>query len=307
MIDRKTITTPSSLTLDQLLEIAIREYPIGTKYDSINSIGEPSGYGEQVSNKTPVLYGNDIECGTGYIYSASANKWATKITGKELFEGIELIREIKRRYPDGSEYIPLQLPKNENRDKKYYIDHQSLVGGKTLAWSAGDPGFIYQDGEWADIINSKETNLEKAIRLYPPGTQYKALDSDGTSYYGQDVISIVDSKHHQFSDGDIDAGSGFLYSKKADKWAQIISTPSMNPCVEVPLDENKEFNNLNNQHVTNNSTLVQRETSTDGQGEGCSSDPIRCGHRKTVIAGYNPQYQEISVSGKKRVRISEGS
>lgn len=63
-----------------------------------------------------------------------------------------------------------------------------------------------------------ETNLEKAIRLFPIGTSYWPAKPTGHI-----EPQVVKYKHRDLN-GDIEAGFGYLYRKKEDSWATPVET-----------------------------------------------------------------------------------
>ncbi len=88
-------------------------------------------------------------------------------------------------------------------------------------------------------VKPVETNLEKAIRLYPVGTKFKSL-------YDDDKIFTVNEIPY-CSDWDIFINNGYgkVYRSSTNQWAEIISTPKQQEIKESPkqkgifLDENK--------------------------------------------------------------------
>lgn len=70
-----------------------------------------------------------------------------------------------------------------------------------------------------DILSiPKETNLEKAQRLYPVGTRYKALNREG------DIVgetAIIDCAINELSVG-LEGGVGYVYIIENDTWAEIV-------------------------------------------------------------------------------------
>ena len=88
-------------------------------------------------------------------------------------------------------------------------------------------------------VKPVETNLEKAIRLYPVGTKFQNL-------YGEKVFTVIFTpkmgrRFNIFNGDDL----GKIYDSVTNQWAKIISTPKPIEFKESPkqkgifLDENK--------------------------------------------------------------------
>lgn len=115
----------------------------------------------------------------------------------------DLIAEAKRRYPIGTKFIPVHF--RENKGNPEYVlgvyDHNTLkvendfisLYGSDQRNINGYVGVLYKEGIWAEIVGEVTTSepasidatpiespLEKAKRLYPPGTTFIAPDNGKT-------------------------------------------------------------------------------------------------------------------------------
>lgn len=69
----------------------------------------------------------------------------------------------------------------------------------------------------------KESNIEKARRLYPIGTEYIPLHKDGSSFKNFQT-EIADIEPDEYSSGNIEANNtGYIYIKECDVWAIIVN------------------------------------------------------------------------------------
>ena len=87
-------------------------------------------------------------------------------------------------------------------------------------------------------VKPVETNLEKAIRLYPIGTKFKSMHSFS-------LYTVNKTPLHSGEDIYNGDGRGQIYNSDNNKWAEIIPTPKQPELKESPkqkgifLDENK--------------------------------------------------------------------
>lgn len=142
-----------------------------------------------------------------------------------------IINSINNRKGTSKSVIFYRLSKSMNRtelaiSQRYYAE---------LAKKSTKPVTTKTSKEAKPV----ETNLEKAIRLYPVGTKFKSL-------YDDDKIFTV-NKIPYCSDGDIfiNDGYGKVYRSFTNKWAEIIPNTKQPELKESPkqkgifLDENK--------------------------------------------------------------------
>lgn len=221
------------------LERAQREYPKGTEY--ISAYTEKTRISNGKFSQEPE--GNIVSDGNYIYYNGEWSKIVSKVEPVESDWD-----KAQRLYPIGTRYIPLtgsgtidyiEGPKESERAVNKVVNRTD-----DQCWDCGY-GYIYVNGVWAEILTEPkvivatekdmaspeafeamlgadpvpETNLEKAKRLYPKGTKYLPLASDG-SVYSDSAISNGDPEQLTYG---IDVGRGYIYVKKFDKWAEIIS------------------------------------------------------------------------------------
>ena len=207
-ISLKKYITEINVSKEALLEKAIKEYPIGTVF---NSAANPQAKNLVVEH-TPVFKEDSIACQdgskNGIIYSKGS--WATIISPPKE-DPISLRAEAIKRYPIGSKILSA-LKTGEGRPIRVdQIGPIESVNNNTVVWNIENGsklGFLYRSGEWAEIVEQAKTidpNLiEKAKGRYPIGSifidlvnkkEFQVLSHDFNNYgvYSQLYIRVAKS------------------------------------------------------------------------------------------------------------------
>lgn len=197
-----------SISYDDLLEQAIRNYPIGTKYIGISAEGEiMNRRGKHEIVRTPNWHAkksrrdsyDGIEAGEWLIYYNG--KWAEIISEHKTEPIIKssddaILEEAIRRYPIGTIYNSLDIHGilyEYNQKAKYKA--KWVTGGPHEKLIDVGRGYVYANGKWANIVSLPieesmlsekpktilDQLIEKAKREYPVGTKFIAPD-DGRTY-----------------------------------------------------------------------------------------------------------------------------
>jgi len=133
-----------------------------------------------------------------------------------------LLEEANRRYPIGTRYKELN-DEGKATGMLREADQKAdwVVHGKSIEVGFG---YVYVKGKWAEVASKSESTdrealLKEARRLYPIGTKYRPLNSDGTEQMG-DAKAKYECNWVQTGLG-IDCGMGYVYAN--GKWAKIVN------------------------------------------------------------------------------------
>lgn len=224
------------------IQRALRTYLNSTKFKSpengkVYTVDYNSGMYRETNGFYEGSSGGSILCHTKetnngeYLYYNG--KWA-EIVKEVPTEGN--LEKAKRLYPIGTRYMPLNQTGNPYGEiQTCAIEPEPGHEGRIFTVRSSAGGYVYANGKWADIVNhtervespsssDEESNLKKAIQLYPIGTYYKPLNASGNVI---ESVFEVKYKPKSVSEGmgdmifgsEVD-GSGFLYAKGI--WAEII-------------------------------------------------------------------------------------
>lgn len=248
----------ADMDYDEILEIAKRKYPKGTKYMPLT--GEGSLYTDaKVSHQEAHWYtrksrGGDrdrIEIGYGFAYIDG--KWAQVVEKPNSKKSIPSEEEVLRRYPKGTWYIPIFTGGAVGETPKE--SEGNYGGGSDFLWVSSEvgTGYVYdiQNQKWADIVANPNSNpkelsekelIAEAYRRYPIGTKFKSPDDKGAirevkPYAGRStVVWALDrngklrADNGMFNDV-LDRGRKTLCSNPhiyhEGVWAEIVHEPPM--------------------------------------------------------------------------------
>jgi hypothetical protein len=162
---------------EAILEQAIRNYPIGTKYKPLDYNGLiNASYEPQITTHTPYWRNSCIDAGIGYIYAEGV--WAEIVKQETEFGSSDnpldvetLLAEVARRYPKGTKYIP-------TRRSERYTDTSSgtflyNTGSKRVEDKVLGTG-IYEvtNNKWAEIVvDQPEKKVENPSPSYDEEAQ----------------------------------------------------------------------------------------------------------------------------------------
>jgi hypothetical protein len=133
-----------------------------------------------------------------------------------------LLEEANRRYPIGTLYKELDnTGKVTGALREASEEANWVVRGESIEVGYG---YVYANGKWAEVeskseLTGREALLKEARRLYPIGTKYRPLNSDGTEHM-QDAKAEYECNWVQTGLG-IDCGDGYVYAN--GKWAKIVN------------------------------------------------------------------------------------
>lgn len=137
---------------------------------------------------------------------------------------------------DGSTFVV----KDVKWDETESITGKEITNGKTWLYESESRGWFTHN--FITMVWSKEqpvieeTPLEKAKRMYPPGTRFKSIMYNSGNFIVADLVYTVESdwEINEDADGDIEflkandvcAHSGYVYRQSPDKlehrWAEIL-------------------------------------------------------------------------------------
>jgi hypothetical protein len=133
-----------------------------------------------------------------------------------------LLEEANRRYPIGTMYKELNDKGKATGNLREASEGANwVVRGESIDVGLG---YVYANGKWAEVeskseLTDREALLKEARRLYPIGTKYRPLNSDGTEHM-QDAKAEYECNWVRTGLG-IDCGDGYVYAN--GKWAKIVS------------------------------------------------------------------------------------
>jgi hypothetical protein len=93
----------------------------------------------------------------------------------------------------------------------YYV---SLTG--CVFWASGNQSCVYWTDSMFEPIYTNEELLEYAAKMYPVGTEYRCASDNEVRK------AVYLPRMHRDS---VEVGIGFVYLKRTNTWAEIISTP----------------------------------------------------------------------------------
>ena len=131
---------------------------------------------------------------------------------------VDILVEAIRKYPVGTKYIPIPLTLNGS----VYIREEKVVYTPRITGSAaieGGIGYLYAQGEWAEIVSETESVFKDA----PTIQSVSSLTSSGTIYSTNSFLGSVTTAPRA--------------TIATDSWGFTNSGFSINPCSEIPLPE----------------------------------------------------------------------
>ena len=165
----------------ELLEKAIKEYPIGTEFNSAITPSSNDTYtvktGNHILDEDGCIYKDDITGAT--IYHAKEQRWANIVKKPNKVESVDvLIDEAITRYPIGTKFYPAHLNQNSyycivtntnfklfgdnnisaTTDEKLSFDSDSKYGNKCY-YNRN----VYYRGKWAKIVIDEATDENTAV------------------------------------------------------------------------------------------------------------------------------------------------
>lgn len=69
----------------------------------------------------------------------------------------DMIDEVYRNYPPGTIYIPLRDYTVDEHEENLVTESSQIRTNGMDMWHYSQPGYIYNNGKWAEIISSKST------------------------------------------------------------------------------------------------------------------------------------------------------
>jgi hypothetical protein len=214
-----SIATATPHSKQDLLEQAIREYPIGTWYKPVNN---PSMTKEVTY--TPRLLNNsidaerDIEAGWGYIYEDGT--WAEKVPSK-VTAPPKPVEPPAFKIGDwvvhntAGVYKVAQICDGFYREIKGNTAVSYMADSLRLALPHEIPKTVDPAAKEAHTRNAL---LEEAKRLFPIGTMYYALSTVGATYKEPTRVKKEPQRVDHW-DG-MEAGAGYIYLKGV--WAERV-------------------------------------------------------------------------------------
>ena len=136
----------------------------------------------------------------------NCNGFAYTSNNGKFFEPIQGIAEAIDKIVD-SLYI--------KEKKEWYYELNCIPNNSFIAEHA-----LTLQEELLQNTAPEESLLEKARRLYPIGTKYVPLNSNGSTYANAYKSQRIPGQ--QYNTGNIECGTGYIYISNLNKWAEIV-------------------------------------------------------------------------------------
>jgi hypothetical protein len=240
-------STSSEPTVESLKAM----FPVGTKFIPINETTEYKVYKSwkfDVNSRGDYCFinSNGWYAHNGYLYEKSTGKYAEIVTPTETLALPSSI--IASKIPkEGAVYIAhfsdteleALLKVIVSRIGSHHSDKPRTSEHKHLAWTQNGYWYtinntsktLYPRSQFFDEPVEEETPLEKAKRMYPPGTRFKPVDPTGKALFNITYVVEPNWVIDQGSKGSLwfraknpySSQAGYIYAAKGKKWAEIVT------------------------------------------------------------------------------------
>ena len=220
--------------MSELVEEAIKRFPLGYRYQGVNSVGNLSNVYiiQRIPRKYRLTVANEygIEAGKGYLLYKG--NWARpekldmdntviKVLNKEHGKKvIEYFRSIGIRT---SMYEGTCTEKNDNAHYYGLINDEFRNYSKSDVLAYGVKIIELPEEEFD--MTTDEGRLAYAKKHYPVGTKYTPIDSYGQSFR-KSAVSEYEVKewelHNNSGITGLKVGDGLIYTSRTNTWAEII-------------------------------------------------------------------------------------